>query len=288
LHRLLEHLAWTEQVPTLVRLLTCEDIPRREKTLPRPLTPEQDQLVQQELLRRNDLASNVLLLQRHTGMRIGECADLASDCLRSIGPDQWAIHVPLGKLKTERWVPADAFVCQLVERLRALRPQGPSGDSGFLIGRLRARETLIHGLRATLHEVVAAAGITTRIVPHQFRHTYGTEMVRAGVRLPAVMQLLGHTDPEMTLLYIEVTQPDLQREYHLARTQPRHLAPSPRAPRPSPLARADLPCLLDSLDAAQHILEMFRRDLTDDSVRRLLDRLGDRLSKIVTELRELK
>ena len=287
LHRLLEHLAWTEQVPTLVRLLTCEDVPRREKTLPRPLTPEQDQLVQQELLRRNDLASNVLLLQRHTGMRIGECADLASDCLRSIGPDQWAIHVPLGKLKTERWVPVDSFVCQLVERLRALRPQDPSGDSGFLIGRRRARETLIRGLRATLRQAVAAAGITTRIVPHQFRHTYGTEMVRAGVSLPAVMQLLGHTDPEMTLLYVEVTQPDLQREYHLARTHPRHLAPSPRTPQGVSLSRADLPSLLDSLDAAQHILEMFRRDLPDDSTRRFLNRIANRLSKIVAELRNL-
>jgi len=287
LHRLLDHLAWTQQVPTLIHLLTGEDVPRRERTLPRPLTPQQDQLVQQELLRRDDLASNVLLLQRHTGMRIGECADLALDCLRSIGPDQWAIHVPLGKLKTERWVPVDSFVCQLVERLRALRPQQAPTDSGFLMGRPRARETLIRGLRATLRQAVAAAGITTRIVPHQFRHTYGTEMMRAGVSFPAVMQLLGHTDPKMTLLYLEITQPDLQREYQLARTQPRHLAPSPRAPRPVPLSRADLPCLLDSLDAAQHILEMFRRDLSDDSTRRLLNRLGNRLSKIVAQLRHL-
>ena len=45
--------------------------------MPRPLTPEQDQLIQQELLRRNDFCSNVLLLIRHTGMRIGECIDLS-------------------------------------------------------------------------------------------------------------------------------------------------------------------------------------------------------------------
>src|SRR5260370_18027964 len=110
LHRLLDHLAWTEHVPTLIHLLTREDVPRREKTLPRPLNPEQAQLVQQALFRPHYLASNVLLLQRHTGMRIGECADLASDCLCSIGPDQWAIHVPLGKLKTERYLPLDSFV----------------------------------------------------------------------------------------------------------------------------------------------------------------------------------
>ncbi len=58
-----------------------------------------------ELLRRNDLAANIFLLLRHTGMRIGECVDLSWDCLRNVAPDRWAIHVPLGKLKTERMVP---------------------------------------------------------------------------------------------------------------------------------------------------------------------------------------
>jgi hypothetical protein len=59
------------------------------------------------LIRRNDLPANIFLLLRHTGMRIGECVDLAYECLGNIGPDQWAIHVPLGKLKTERMAPVD-------------------------------------------------------------------------------------------------------------------------------------------------------------------------------------
>ena len=100
---MLEELAWSAQVPDLTHLIRREDIPRAPQRLPRALTPQQDQLIQQELLRRNDLPSNVLLLIRHTGMRIGECVDLAYDCLHNAGPDRWAIHVPLGKLKTERW-----------------------------------------------------------------------------------------------------------------------------------------------------------------------------------------
>ena len=56
------------------------------------LSPEQDQLIQRELRRRNDLLTNALLLLRHTGMSIGECVDLSFDCLRPLGPDQWAIH----------------------------------------------------------------------------------------------------------------------------------------------------------------------------------------------------
>ena len=88
-----------------------------------------------ELLRRNDLAANIFLLLRHTGMRIGECVDLSWDCLRNVAPDRWAIHVPLGKLKTERMVPVDSFVCELVQRLRCFRSFDPLPPDGHLLAR---------------------------------------------------------------------------------------------------------------------------------------------------------
>lgn len=286
LHRMLQDLAWSRQLPALAHLLSRADVPRREEISPRPFLPEQDQLIQQVLQRRDDFCSNLLLLQRHTGMRIGECVDLALDCLLPLGPDRWAIHVPLGKLKTERWVPVDSTVCQIVQRLRALRAPNATSDP-FLLPRNRARETLIRRLRAVFRDAVVAAGISSRLVPHQSRHTYATEMLRAGVELPALMKLLGHASPEMTLRYLKITQPDLQREYHQALSHPRHLVPSPRAlPLPS-AAHADLPTLLTAIDAAQHVLEMLRRTLPDGSYRQLLTRIGNRLSKICGQLRNL-
>ena len=59
-----------------MHLLSRDDVPRRDQLLPRALLPEQDQLLQQELRRRDDLPSNLLLLQRRTGMRVDECVDL--------------------------------------------------------------------------------------------------------------------------------------------------------------------------------------------------------------------
>ena len=147
LRGILQRLAWTAQVPELAWLLHREDAPRRPKRLPRPLPVEQDEVVQQELLRRNDLAANVFLLLRHTGMRIGEAVDLSIDCLHSCGPDQWAILVPLGKLKTERMVPVDSFVCQIVQRLRFFRSFDPLPQDGRLIARTFAKDTLIRKLR---------------------------------------------------------------------------------------------------------------------------------------------
>jgi hypothetical protein len=65
LRHILEELAWNEQMPDLAHLLRHDDSPRRERKIPRPLTAEHDQLLQQELVRRNDLASNVLFTPPH-------------------------------------------------------------------------------------------------------------------------------------------------------------------------------------------------------------------------------
>ena len=284
LRHILEELAWNEQMPGLAHLLRHDDCPRRERKTPRPLTAEHDELLQQELVQRNDLASNVLLLLRHTGMRIGECIDLSSDCLHAGLPGEWAIHVPLGKMKTERLVPVDSFVCQLVQRLRFLRSLDPTPVDGLLLARPRGREMLLRAIRKSLHEITAAAGISARIVPHQLRHTYATSMLRAGVSFPGIMKLLGHSSPDMTMRYLGVALPDLQREYQLARSQPRHLVPQPKQSNSS---RADLPGLVEALQAAQHVLEMLRRKLPEGTARRHLGRLANRLTKMVGEARTL-
>ena len=283
---ILEELAWTAQLPDLAHLIRREDSPRPPQRLPRALTALQDQLIQQELLRRNDLSANVFLLLRHTGMRIGECIDLSWDCLRNVAPDRWAIHVPLGKLKTERMVPVDSFVCELVQRLRFFRSFDPLPPDGHLLSRPHGKTALIRQLRFYLHEVCAAAGITTRIVPHQLRHTYASELIRSGVTLPALMKLLGHNDPGMTMRYVDVTANDLQREFHLARRTPRGIWPHSRKHQ-SITPRAGLDGVVDSLLFAQHAIEMFRRSLPDGPPRHCLDRLSNRLTKILSEARKL-
>jgi site-specific recombinase XerD len=104
-------------------------------------------------------------------MRIGECVDLSYDCLRSTGPDQWAVHVPLGKLQTERMIPVDRFVCELVQRLRFFRSLDPLPADGLLLARPDSKHALVRQLRDYLHQVCHSLGLSTRLVPHQLRHT---------------------------------------------------------------------------------------------------------------------
>ena len=60
----------------------------------------------------------------------------------------------------------------------------------------------------------------------------------------------------------------------------RHLAPQPKT-QAAP-TRAGLNGVIDSLLTAQHVTEMYRRDSPDGSPRRCLDRLSNRLSKILS------
>ena len=110
-------------------------------------------------------------------------------------------------------------------------------------------------------------------------------MLRSGVGLPALMNLLGHVDPDMTMRYLDVTLTDLQREFQLARSKPRHLAPQPKTPT-APL-RAGLDGVIDALFGAQYVLEVFRRTLHNSATRTCLDRLSNRLTKIIGEAKSL-
>jgi hypothetical protein len=54
--------------PDLIRM---DDLPARPRTLPRPLSPSDDQRLQQELRRTDDIFANAMLLTRATGIRVG-------------------------------------------------------------------------------------------------------------------------------------------------------------------------------------------------------------------------
>jgi hypothetical protein len=111
-------------------------------------------------------------------------------------------------------------------------------------------------------------------------------MLRSGISFPVLMKLLGHVDPGMTMRYVDVALTDLEREFQLARSKPRHLAPQPKT-MTTPTG-AGLDGLIEALVAAQHILEMFRRSLTNGNARKRLLRLSIRLIKIVAEIRKLQ
>src|SRR5258706_15726428 len=98
-------------------------------------------------------------------------------------------------------IPVHIFVCNLVQPLLFFHPPDPLPADGLLLARPATKHALVRQLRDYLHQVCHSLGLSTRLVPHQLRHTYATEMLRAGVTFPAVMKLLGHTSADMTMQY---------------------------------------------------------------------------------------
>ena len=127
-------------------------------------------------------------------------------------------------------------------------------------------------LRDSLAEATRAAGCTGRVTPHRLRHSFATEMVRLGVSLPALMQMLGHKDVRMTLRYVAVVQLDLQREFHRARQNPVvfHSIPQLSVPSFTPAPEpVDLVTIRQALAATRHLFQLPQPQLEAKAQRKL-------------------
>jgi Phage integrase family len=182
-------------------------------------------------------------------------------------------------------------VARMVElRAQAPTPVTPVHEAqSFLLPRYRRCprywETL---LRNTLANTAQSAGCTSHVTPHRLRHNFATEMVRLGVSLPALMQMLGHKDIHMTLRYVEVVQLDLQREFHRARQNTAFLHSIPQLPIPSTTnpQQVDLASIRQAIAATRHLLQLFQPQL-EAKARRKLRRLTQRLLNVGYELDHL-
>jgi len=290
LRRLLNDLAERCHSPALEGLLTRDDLPPKDIYLPKPLSPPDDNLLDRFLRAQDDLIANALLLMRATGIRIGECRSLTTDCLYPVGPDQWTLKIPLGKLHTERWLPLDNDTHALITRLLALRPASPSApNANLLLITRKGRPLRYDRMRKALAHAASQAGCRAHVTPHKLRHSFATEMIRAGVSLPALMCLLGHKSIRMTLSYVQVTPNDLHQQYRQARQNiaSKYLLPKlPVTPNAPNTGSSGIVALRNSIAAAQHLLAHFRLQLNEAAARNKLARLANRLAKISAQLAE--
>ena len=218
---------WASQ-PTR-RLFFLADLPRLPEPLPRALPPAVDRDLMAAVAQLDDdFARTAIIVLRATGMRIGELLDLELDCLVQFGAHGTWLKVPVGKLGTERMVPLDPEPLDALDtwirgrgRQRPL-PHPRDGRLCDFVFTERGRRPSAHRVRRGLEHAVRLAGLTgaggqpLRVVPHQLRHTFGTTLVNAGMSLPALMALLGHVTPEMTLRYAQIASPTVRAAYDTA------------------------------------------------------------------------
>ncbi len=170
-------------------------------------------------------------LLRATGMRVGELLDLELDCIVDFESRGTWLRVPLGKLGSERMVPLDPETIELFDEWthhRGPHRSLPHPRDGHLTdfvfcehGRRLGKHRLSQGLDAAVADASLAdtTGRPLHVTLHQLRHTFGTSLVNAGMNLPALMALLGHVTPEMTLRYAKLASPTIRTAYDTAMTK---------------------------------------------------------------------
>ena len=132
-----------------------------------------------------------------------------------------------GKGSKIRFLPLAPESIQLLDHYLRLERPSPSTAALFvsLKGRARGARMTPAGLRSLFRYHRLTTGVRLAN-PHRFRHTFASDMLRAGLSLPALMQLMGHAHIQTTLLYIQVTPLEVYQQY--ARAVAQHIRPLPR------------------------------------------------------------
>jgi site-specific recombinase XerD len=211
---------WAERPPR--PLLHRSDLPRLATAVPRALSPAADRDLMAAVAELDDVAARCAIsILRGTGIRTGELLDLELDCLADYhGHGTW-LRVPVGKLNTERTVPVDDGTLAAFDewtrhrgRSRPLehpRTHRPVEFMWVINGRRMGTGRLRHNL-----ELAASNAGISHVHPHQLRHTYATTLVNGGMSIEALMAVLGHVTPEMTLRYAHLASASIRDAYDAA------------------------------------------------------------------------
>jgi site-specific recombinase XerD len=185
---------------------------REPRKLVEPLTPEQVRAFLRSLTRYRDLAiAHCMLL---CGLRSAEVLGLELDDI-ILSDDRVRV---CGKGQRDRALPLPLVLSRTLQRyLEFERPRQCSQPRLFVIlqGKRRGQPMTPAGLRSLFRQrrrrrVLAIAN------PHRFRHTFGADMARAGVRLPVLQQMMGHADLKTTLQYVRLSMADVADEFRRA------------------------------------------------------------------------
>jgi len=155
-----------------------------------------------------DLAIVALMLQ--DGLRSCEVLQLQLDDL-VLSEAHMRVS---GKGRKQRVLPLTADTVQVLQNYLHLERPLTNSSALFvsLKGRRRGRPMTAAGLRSLFRHHRLRSRVP-QANPHRLRHTFGSDMVRAGISLPALMHLMGHAHIHTTMLYVTIAPQDVWREY---------------------------------------------------------------------------
>ncbi|CEM60814.1 Site-specific recombinase, phage integrase family [Treponema phagedenis] len=194
------------------------EAPRREKNLPRVLSPEEVDLLLDSipLNSPNGIRDRALFeLIYSAGLRVSEVVGLS---LEDIFFDEQLLKVT-GKGSKERIVPFGKQAKQQLQnyidgaRKAFIKPQYTENTEtrGAVFLNKNGKRLSRKGIWKRLQEIEVISGINTKV--HTLRHSYATHLLAGGADLRSVQCLLGHADISTTQIYTHIETDELEM-YH--------------------------------------------------------------------------
>ena len=226
---------WFNVEPALIR---PEDWLKKPKTNPRYIPEEVMTQLINNLHLIHEPVMRMILVTIEGGFRIGELTRLPFDCLKSNGKGGWYIQYKMYKMNKEHTKPISQELSNVIKEQQDYIKKNLGDDFPYLFcGRARGHSkgeykgkfvpvnNTMSGqsFGANLNsfakkvQVKDALGKLWNFQSHQFRHTVGTRMINAGVPQHIIQKYLGHTSPEMTMVYAHIHDETLRKEiekYH--------------------------------------------------------------------------
>lgn len=148
-----------------------------------------------------------------TGARVYEISNIKKDC---IDLKSGLIRIK-GKGNKERYIQiGNSDVIKLLNEYY-LENESAVKKSGYFFVNNRDGRFTEQSIRIMLKKYSKAAGISRKITPHMFRHSFATFLIEEGVDISCVQRILGHSSIKTTQIYIHVAskkQAEILRNMH--------------------------------------------------------------------------
>jgi integrase/recombinase XerD len=199
--------------------------PKVGKSLPKPLSVQEiDELLEQPgrmTTPEGKRDKAILELMYATGMRVTEVVSLD---LRDTHFNGTSSYVRLvGKGNRERQIPILEQPAQdILDYITVARPKliGDRIEPALFVNRRGERLTR-QGLWLIIKGYAGEAGISSRVTPHTLRHSFATHMLRGGMDIHKVQELLGHANISTTQVYTQVSREHIRDAYEKAHPRAR-------------------------------------------------------------------
>lgn len=187
--------------------------PRRYRlgTLPRALDWEQVQQILDSVDRSTGSGPQhyaILVLLAIYGLRAGEVANLK---LEDIDWKKETIHIASRKAGKDLWLPLVPHGGKAVlDYLKHGRP-GSKDRHIFLLTRAPWTPLNSHNVASVVNRHIELSGLDLpKHGPHLLRHSFATHLIRKGLPLKQIGDMLGHRDPDSTHIYTKTAVEQLR------------------------------------------------------------------------------